>query len=425
MKFKVALSAVALLIGACTPVVQSSSFSDSKPKVLRMADQAYEPQIKTIQLYPFGAPLLPPVIHLGESNLILEFDDLRGENDTYNARIVHCNYDWMESNIQTLEFMEDYNEFPVSTFEFSMDTHVPYVHYSFRLPRVKISGNYVLVVYRGTDKDDIILSRRFMVHQDLVVFTRDGKQIGPSSIADLNQQINFTINYSGLNIQNPMLDVHVAIRQNTRWDNMASDVKPAFVREIQKELEYRFFDEAKMFRGGNEFRFFDIRSLNYPGRNTGYVNKTVKPFEVYVQKDKSRQYEAYAKYDDLNGQFILENLDYRDLSYSNYAFVNFALQSPEISGDVYVAGAFNYWNLDEINKMHYDSAQGIYLCRIPLKQGWYDYQYVVKSSKEPALLFEGSHFETGNYYEVLVYYRPFAQRADLLVGYVRLLGNER
>ena len=122
-------------------------------------------------------------------------------------------------------------------------------------------------------------------------------------MADINQQLNFTVNYKNLTILNPLLDVHVNIRQNQRWDNMATDVRPSFTREIEKELEYRFFEEDKMFRGGNEFRFFDLRSLNNPGRNVGYVAKSSKPYEVYIAKDKSRADEAYGQYDDINGGY--------------------------------------------------------------------------------------------------------------------------
>jgi hypothetical protein len=38
---------------------------------------------------------------------------------------------------------------------------------------------------------------------------------------------------------------------------------------------------------------------------------------------------------------------------------------------------------------------------------------------------EGSHFETENLYEVLIYYRPFRPNADLLVGYYQLPVNGR
>jgi hypothetical protein len=410
---------------SCTPIAQSSGNSGSNPKTLQLIDQAYEPQIRTILLHPDGAPALPAVTRLGQWNLILEFDDLRGQNDTYYARIEHCNYNWTRSTLQDLDYMTTYNEFPINTYQFSVDTHIPYVHYSFTLPAVKLSGNYVLVVYRGSNKDDIILSRRFMVFDTRVTFTSDGNLIGPGSMANLNQQLNFTVSYQSLDILNPMMDVHVNIRQNHRWDNIVVDLKPSFLREIEKELEYRFFDESKMFRGGNEFRFFDLRSLNNPGRNVDHVNKTVKPFQAYIQKDKSRQGQAYAQYNDLNGNFNVDNYDFRDPAYTNYVKVNFELVSPPVSGDVYVAGAFNYWALNKENRMQYDSAQGMYTSNILLKQGWYDYQYLVKSSSVPPYFFEGSHFETENAYEVFVYYRPFQPQADLLIGYVSLEKNAR
>jgi len=243
--------AMLLWLCGCTPITQSSVNSSSNPKTLQFSDLAYESQIKTIKLYPSGSPLLPAVTKLGQWNLILEFDDLRAERDTYYAKITHCNHNWTESGLQDLDYLYDYNEFPINNSDFSVDTHIPYVHYWFNLPRVKLPGNYVLVVYRGSDKSDIILSRRFMVHTNQITFSKDGKLIGAGSIADLNQQINFTINHKNLNILNPMQDVHVNIRQNQRWDNMAADIKPSFVREIEKELEYRFFDDAKMFKGGN------------------------------------------------------------------------------------------------------------------------------------------------------------------------------
>jgi hypothetical protein len=424
MKYSFILSA-ALFLWSCTPIAQSSVNSDSNPKALKLIDIAYEAEIKTVQLHPENAPLEPAVTPLGTWNLLLEFDDLRNQRDTYYARIVHCNHDWTRSDLQDLDFMTLYNEFPVTNNEFSVDTHIPYVHYWLNLPPVKIPGNYVVVVYRGSNKEDIILTKRFMVYSNQVSFTGEGNLIGAGAIANLNQQLNFTVDYKNLNILNPLLDVHVNISQNHRWDNMIRDVKPSFVREIEKELEYRFFEESKMFSGGSEFRFFDLRSLNYPGRNVAYVTKSVKPFEVYVAKDKSRGDEAYSQYDDLNGNFDIENLDYRDLAFANYVNVNFTLASPRVKGDVYVTGAFHNWNLNAENKMQYDTAQNIYTARFLLKQGWYDYQYVVQSNDLPYYHFEGSHFETENYYEIFVYHKPFQPRADLLIGYLRLQKNPR
>jgi hypothetical protein len=241
----------------------------------------------------------------------------------------------------------------------------------------------------------------------------------------MNQQINFTINYKNVEILNPMMDVFVVIRQNYRWDNLIENLKPTFAREHIKELEYRFFDIDKLFKGGNEFRFFDIRSVNYPGQNVEVVDKTSEPMQAFIFKDKSRQGEAYAQYNDMNGNFKIENLDFRDLSSANYLDIHFSLGTPEIDGDVYLQGAFSMWNLSDQNKMTYNPATKEYQGSMLLKQGWYDYQYVVKSKYLPPLHFEGSHFQTENVYEIFVYYKPFQPRADLLIGYTLLKINER
>lgn len=390
-----------------------------------LSDYAYEPQILTIQLTPEGRPLEPAVMQFGQAPLLLQFDDLIADRDQYYARIIHCNYDWTKSDLQDLDFMNVYNEFPINNNEFSVDTHIPYVHYWWQLPTVKIPGNYVVVVYRGSDKSDLVLSRRFIVYSNSTTFSNNGNVVGPSTIANVNQQINFTLGYNGINILNPLVDVHVVIRQNGRWDNMAMDVRPAFVREIEKEMEYRIFEDALMFKGGNEFRFFDLRSLNNPGRNVGTVNRMVKPYEVYIATDKPRTHEAYGQYNDLDGGFIIDNYDYRDLAFANYAEVTFALASPRVDGEVYVTGAFTAWNLLPENLMEFDDARNLYTARVLLKQGWYDYQYVVKSKSLPTYYLEGSHFETENYYEIFVYNKPYQPRADVLIGYLRFEKNPR
>lgn len=427
MKSKVLM--VLCVLSGCTPLTQLSQDSSANPKSLQLIDFAYEPQIRTIVIRPASNDprtyLDPAVTHLGEWNLILEFDDLRDHHDTYYARILHCNYNWTRSELTDLDFLNDFNEFPINNFEFSVDTHIPYAHYRMNLPPVKLPGNYVVVVYRGSDKDDIILSKRFMVFDTRVTFENERNLVGAGNIASLNQQINFTINYRNVDIIDPLGSVKVAIRQNQRWDNMAMDIRPSFVREIEKEIEYRFFEREKMFKGGSEFRFFDLRSLNNPGRNVARVDKTAKPYEVFIEPDKSRQYEAYSQYPDFNGGFIPDDLDYRDPVYNNYSHVNFTLKTPAYPGNVYVTGGFNYWNLDDVNRMRYDSAQQAYVARILLKQGWYDYQYLVQAAGVPPYQVEGSHYETENFYEIFVYYRPFQPKADLLIGYLRLEKNPR
>lgn len=418
----------AFLLVICTRCVPLGTGSVSQnnataAKRLLLEDRSYESQIKTIRIFPFGTPLFPAVVPLDQQNLYLEFDDLRGERNSYFMRIVHCNFDWTLSQLQHLDYLPQYNEFPINNSEFSIDTKVQYARYWATLPPVKLPGNYVVVVYRGTDRDDIVLSARFMVYDRRVTLLSQGKLIGPGSIADVNQQINFTVNYKDIPVQNPMTDMHVSIRQNERWDNFQQDIQPAFIKEIENELDYRFFDEEKMFRGGNEFRFFDIRSLRFPGRNVARKAEASGADEVFLVTDKSRRGDPYAIYDDINGNFIIENKDLGDVSYADYAYVNFYLSHPRIQGEIYLAGAFTYWSKDPAYKMEFDTLRKMYTNRLLMKQGWYDYQYMVYSASLPPYAMEGSYYQTENIYEIFVYFRSFQPRADLLVGYVLLAKN--
>jgi hypothetical protein len=419
-----------LVITRCVPVTQTSVTDAGEAKILALADLTYESQIKTVRIYPEGSDaqsqLLPSVTRLGTWNLMLEFDDLRDKRDNYYVRIVHCNQDWTKSSLSDLDFMPQYNEFPILTFDFSLDTHVPYVHYTFRLPAVKLPGNYVLVVYRDSDRSDIILSKRFMVYDSRVTFYRDGNLLGAGSVASTNQQINFTVNYKNTDLVNPMENVNVTLRQNQRWDNLASGIKPSFLRDNIRELEYRFFDPGKLFRGSNEFRWFDLRSLNFPGRNVLRVDNTQKPFHAFIQPDDSREGQPYAIYTDLNGNFQSDNYDFRNPVSANYAYVHFTLRSSQpVDGSVYLSGAFTNWNLSPEYQMTYDALKKEYTASVLLRQGYYDYQYAVKSPTLPSWYFEGSHFETENQYEVFVYYRSYQPQADLLIGYTQLAQNPR
>lgn len=419
-----------LALTGCIPLTQTSGTGSGETKVLTLADFIYEPQIKTVRVYP-GSPdaqaqLLPTVTNLSNQALTLEFDDLQGTRDSYYARVIHCNQNWTKSSLSDLDFLQQYNEFPILTFDFSLDTHVPYVHYHFKLPAVKLPGNYVLVVYRGSDRSDLVISKRFMVYDQRVTFSREENLVGAGSVANTNQQINFTVNYKNIDLINPLDNVNVTMRQNQRWDNIMGGIKPSFLRDNIHELQYRFFDPNKMFNGNNEFRWFDLKSLNYPGRNVLSVDKTQKPFHVFIQPDVSKKGQPYAVFNDLNGNYQNDNYDFRNPISANYAYVHFTLLSPQpVDGNVYLSGTFTNWSLLPEYQMTYNAIKKEYTATAFLRQGYYDYQYVVKSPTLPPYYFEGSYFETENMYEIFVYYRSFQPQADLLIGYLQFGQNPR
>lgn len=394
--------------------------SPYQDKKLVYKDATYELEIRTVQLYPYNgnanAVLLPAVAPLNNNNLLLEFDDLVQAPENYRVKIIHCNSDWTPSRLRSLDYLYDYNEFNIDNYQLSVDTKLSYVHYKFKIPNIKVPGNYLLVAYRGTDESDIILSKRFMLFSNLVSVNLMSDLTGLSSNNRLNQQLDFTINYSDYMLQNPMENVSVVIRQNQRWDNAITTLKPNFIRENVSELEYRFFNYENNFKAGNEFRFFDMRSLRYPGQNVQRVNLNTRPTLVELMIDKPRIYQPYTQYDDLNGEYFIANSDTGNGSVqSDYVTVRFHLKADKVNGQVYVIGEMNNWNLQ--NQMAYDEVSGMYNGEMILKQGYYDYQYYIKGDTLRSNYFEGDHFQTENEYEILVYYKPPTNRSELLIGY--------
>lgn len=399
-------------------------------KELSFTDRVYENQIKTVQLYPNAGGqsdfLQPSSASLGQQNLLLEFDDLQDQRNNYYVKLIHCNYDWTQSNLSDLDFLSNYNEFPITDYSQSSNTHIRYFHYRFPVPPVKYPGNYLLIAYRD-DKSDLILSKRMMVFDNQVGLTKDDQFLGSASLNRGNQQFNFVLDYGDIEILNPTETVHVNMRQNQRWDNAKYNLPPSFVRDDQSQLEYKFLDETKQFSGGNEFRFVDFRSLNYPGQNTGTINKSQKPFELNVAIDKPRYNDAYAQYKDIDGNYVIDNQDYGEgYITGNYLFVDFHLKvEAPVDGEIFVVGKFNDFGKSEESRMTWNPDRGMYESRQFLKQGWYDYQYVVKSPRLAPNYIEGEHFETENTYEITIYNHPFRPDADLLIGYYLITLNPR
>jgi Domain of unknown function (DUF5103) len=408
-------------------IVCTNSYSQ---KNLQLSDRTYEPQIRTVQLYPNrgGAQdyLFAPVVLIEQMNLVIEFDDLQSDKNNYYAKIIHCTYDWQKSTLSDLDFLTDYNEVTINDYTVSSNSISPYIHYQYPIPQVKIPGNYVIIVYRDGDQKDLILSHRFMVYQNVATLVQDNQLSGTGTLLPKFQELNYTIDYSQMDIVSPLETVHVVLRQNQRWDNAKFDFPPSFVRDADSQLDFHYTDQDKLFAGGNEFRFVDFNSLSHPGQNTGKLVKTVKPYQLYVQQDKPRTDQAYSQYNDNNGNYLLENQDAEEPKISSgYVEVTFSLLADAVSDSVYLAGAFNNWNFNDENRMKYYTNRGAYEVTILLKQGLYNYQYFVDSKTLPANYFEGDHFETENMYEVLVYNHSFQPNADMMIGYFIIDLNPR
>ncbi|PIQ21504.1 MAG: DUF5103 domain-containing protein, partial [Cytophagales bacterium CG18_big_fil_WC_8_21_14_2_50_42_9] len=245
-----------------------------------------------------------------------------------------------------------------------------------------------------------------------------------------NQQINFNLYYNNYPLVNPSQEVKVVLRQNYRWDNAKLNLRPRYVRDNEKRLEYTFFELQHTFPGLNEFRFFDNRSRRFLGANVATANRAVVPEEVVLTRDLNRAQEVYSSQIDINGRFVYGNRDYgNEAANADYNWITFTLETPKPApGDVYIFGELSDWKLLPEYKMTYDAANQRYTGRIFLKQGYYNYYYAVQASgatNPDVIYFEGSFNTTENMYDILVYYRPPGSRSDLLIGYQEVNVNSR
>jgi hypothetical protein len=415
------------IVSACVPVQPSGGTSTARSNYypeLSFENKSYQERIKTVQLVHFrGNQMVSTtnaVIELGSNDrLLLTFDDINDQQQQYFAKIIHCNKEWTaKSNIQSMDYLEEFNQFPIRTFEFSFDTKLGYIHYEWNVPQVSISGNYLIVVYQGTDEQNIILSERFMVHEDKAGINY---QISASNVVTkrrTHQELEFEVFLNAINVVNAGTDIYPVIRQNDNWLYALDAPKPLSISNGNKRLTYKFYNGELNIPGNNEFRFFDISTVNFKGNGVLNINKETKPITITLRPDGLRASEAYREWQDRNGAFAIGNRERPNTNLvSDYFLTDFQLDAPQEYGEVYILGEFNNWQLNNNNRMKYNANTGLYQNSILLKQGYYEYIYYVKNQKHD--LIDGSHFQTENNYDILVYYKSPQIRYDRLIGYVR------
>jgi hypothetical protein len=183
---------------------------------------------------------------------------------------------------------------------------------------------------------------------------------------------------------------------------------------------YKYNKETSFF-GGNEFLFFDSKSIRNSSLNIAKVELGTNLYHTYLFTNEERIDKPYTLHPDVNGNFVVRNLTSDNPNTdADYSWVHFSLSTLEnLTGkDVYVSGNYNSWQLNELNKLNYNPLTGLYEGAILLKQGFYNYQYVTKNNKGQISThdIDGSFYETENDYTVLIYYKGFGNRYTQVIG---------
>ena len=361
-----------------------------------------------------------PILNLGE-RLYLEFDVLNSNEDDFYYVIEHYNFDWTKSKLMKSEFLEGLDNLRVINYENSFNTYQIYSNYKLQIPnkqtRLRVSGNYLIKIF--DEYNELVFSRKFMVYENLANVNLQIKR--SRNVDDINskQSVDFVIKTANTNFRfnNPKQTVNTIILQNNNLKTAISGLKPQYI--LGNELIYRYNKETT-FSGGNEYLYFENKDVR--GTNLGVQYTDLQEiYHSYLYLDINRSKTRYTYNPDINGSFQVTVLDRENPSVeADYTFVHFSLKQPEMyKKSIYVYGSFNNFALNNHNLMNYKSKSGNYELVMKLKQGFYNYKYVVVNDKnqldEGAI--SGDFYETENNYKVIVYYRDLGARYDRIVGF--------
>ncbi|HRZ41599.1 MAG TPA: DUF5103 domain-containing protein [Bacteroidales bacterium] len=413
-----------------TPAYSSlSGFSWFNPVRFSTLDHAYTPAITSVKMQRTGVEFSLPLLELDKSGqLEISFDELNGLPRQFRYTLIHCDASWNPSDLLQSEYLSPYTEGFLNQYLLSRATRQAYVHYTLLIPNeeVKISksGNYLLVIYDPAQQNQLILTRRFMVTENRASLKISVRKSSDIEEAGYKQEVDVDLVKSSWPVENPYQELKIFIAQNGRLDNRVEGLQPRLV--TGNTISYNW-EKVNTFNGGNEFRYFDIRTLSKVTPRVAFITQDSAFHHVFLKPDFKRGFQVYQSEKDLNGEFIIRNDDAHSTAGNeeDYAWVHFTFPFQSSFGhrDMYLLGAFTNWQLTPEARLVYSEERNSYEASLYLKQGYYNYHYVMLDSagtRFETVLTEGDHSETENFYTVYVYQKLPSELYDRLIAVERV-----
>jgi hypothetical protein len=376
--------------------------------------------IKTVSFIQNNQNVVP--IFPLRSGFQLQFDDLYGNEADYYYEIIHCDYNWKPSEIPKNEYLQGFDNQRIQNYTNSFNTLQLYSHYTLSIPnqftqQLRISGNYILKVLNNNK--EVVFTRKFILYEDLVTVPIQVKRARTVSNVEYKHNLDFSIKSNTIIFQNPLKNVKVVVLQNGKFNSAIKNVTPQYT--IGNDLIYKY-DTETQYWAGNEFLYFENKDIRAANNNISRVDASTEIYNSYLYTNNARANFPYSVYEDVNGNFVVRNLNAADSAIeADYAWVYFSLSTPTFNNDheIYINGMFNNYSLTPEFKMDYNPKKGIYEKALLIKQGFTNFEYVVSDNKgvidnENAI--DGNFYQTENDYSILVYYRANTDRYDRVVG---------
>ena len=380
--------------------------------------------VKSLQVVANTDWLSMPILQLGSDDVLnVAFDQLSHNYHRYVAHLEHCEADWSTSEeIFESDWLQGFNDIPLSDYEKSINTTVLYTHYTFQVPndqcRLKMSGNYRLHILDEDDDNRCVLTAEFRV-----VEPKMNVGLSASANTDLGlngryQQLSMSVNYNALPVTRPDEQLYILVMQNGREDNMKVNVKPNFITPKGLKWEY---NKRLIFEAGNEYHKYEVLNPTHITLGLERVSWDEDEGCFHVFPWLCEPQRNYLYDEDANGAFYIRNSDnYENDRTSDYVYVHYKLQ-PARHYDHTNIILEGKWTTEDPSTyvMEYDDADQSYNATVLQKMGYYNYQFLMldpdgTTHRVPE---EGSFYQTENQYQALVYYKGIGERTWRLVGY--------
>ncbi|WP_228350258.1 type IX secretion system plug protein domain-containing protein [Rhodocaloribacter litoris] len=380
--------------------------------------------VRTIQVYRTGDEQALPIITLGSNQTItVAFDLLETRGRPLSVYFYHANRTWRR-DLSPTEYLDSFQRDDLLDYQPSQNTGIPYTHYRYRFPNrsieFKISGNYILRVTEQGMEDEVLFERVFFVSEQAtpVDVELDNVMLSGFAYPAVQPVARFTpppalqsnaFNYTTCFVRNGQLD---AARCSDR--PMLAD---------QPALQF-FLPPGTAFEPAVADYFVDLGDLRVGGR-IERTDLTSIPFKVFIEPDYARF--AGSGLDPLlNGQIVVDAA-VRGLAepglQAEYVEARFAYVPPDelpVAGDVILSGSFNGFAVDPQHRLEWVPERRRYEGRVLLKQGRYEYRYVVSDGRIRRAQ-TGATPRLENLYSVFVYFSDLSLHTDRLIAVSHIL----
>jgi hypothetical protein len=438
----------------------------SQPDI-KMEDFTYDDEVASIQVLVNDTITPIPIIRLKTDDQIhLQFDDLGdSEDNDYFYRIILCDRDWRQANVDPIEYVDGFHEERIRDWQNALGTFVPYTHYWLNFPnrdtRMKSSGNFILYVFNRYNDETPVFTRRFIVTENIAAISNQWTRPTMTDMVRMGQQLNLNVDVKSFKMPNPQRDVTMTIIRNGDWHDAKQGIKSRSF--FNGNFAFDQFGQTS-FLGINEYRAFDLRSLR--GRGQGIMKMVKGPvmMEATLRPVLKRDVDYLFDFD-FNGNYYIDNRDdvnrilfdnptgndrsqlsaFREIFKgiaddnssgnflnkrpsewnikdkdvrSDYVTVKFNFKSQPRDEKVYLYAAFTDFKMQPKFEMSYSAEDEGYVKEVVLKQGYYNYLVAIADKKGiPKFdLTEGSWQDTENDYRVLIYYKEYGTRIDRVIG---------